>query len=102
MRTRLSVRSGNTQNQCSFGLSFRGFLAQSRLGLISSQHVGDKVRAVENDEGGEVVPDCLVKDIKEPVDHPANAIEELAIRERHAYLALIFLFVDHCIVTCCA
>ena len=35
--------------------------------------------------------DALVKDIKEPVDHPANAIEELAIRERHAYLALLFL-----------
>ena len=89
MRTRLSVRSGNTQYQCSFGLSFRGFLAQSHLGLISSQYVGDIVRGVENDERSEVIPDCLVKDITDPVDHPADFVPEFTFLEGHEYLAFI-------------
>ena len=70
-------------------MSFSGFLAQSHLGLISPQHVGDIVRAVENDKWGKVVPDCLVKDIEDPVDHSANFVPELTFLEGHKYLALI-------------
>jgi len=69
-------------------LSFRDFLAQSHLGLISTQHVGDKVRAVQSDERGEVIPDCLIEDIKDPVDHPADFVPELTFLEGYAYLAL--------------
>ena len=71
---------------------FRDFSARSLLGLISSHHVGDEVRAVENDERGEVVPSHLVKDIKDPVDHPADFVPELTFLERHEYLALL---IDH-------